>query len=199
MSIPKHKAWQDLKKKYGVGDGAVSGVNVGAELDRYWKANNAKEQMAALVSLEAKLNTYITKLDKKKVKQYPQFQKEFLNEYLGEAHHLKEDLKRYSATADIYRKELAKFFTAVQKLDKKKSTAADLQKFRSGPVRGLTAMGKQAQGVDTKEIDAWLGTINDAVQKLPSAPSAAELEAFVTATVKTAEKIAKIARQQKLV
>jgi hypothetical protein len=198
MPIPTRKQWQDTKKKYGVPDGAVSGINLGQEIDKYWKSNTAKEQAAALTVLETKLNTYITKIDKKKIKQYPAFEKDFLNNYLGQAHFMREDLKRYAANAEVYKKELMKFFTAVQKLDKQKSTEGDLQKFRSGPVRGLTAMGKNLKGgYDTRQIDGWLGTMDAAVLKL-NKPSQQQIAGFVDATIKTAGEIQKAAKAQGL-
>ncbi len=200
MSIPKRSEWKTLKTKYGVADGAVSGINVGNELDKYWNsgAQTAKDQLAALTALELKLNTYITKLDKKKVKQYDPFQKEFLNKYLGEAHKLKEDSKRYNANVDIYKKELVKFFTSVQALDKTRTTKEDLEKFKSGPVRGLSALGKNVRGADVSQIDGWLDTINEAVQKLPKDPSRGEIETFIDATIKTAEKVKELAQAQHL-
>ena len=201
MSIPKRSEWKTLKTKHQVVDGAVSGINVGDALDKYWNsgAKTAKEQLVSLEALEVKLNSYITKLDKKKVKKdYPAFQKEFLNKYLGEAHKMKEDSKRYNANVDIYKKELIKFFTAVQALDKARSTKADLDKFRSGPVRGLTALGKSVRGADVTAIDKWLGTIDAAVLKLKSDVSRQEIGSFIDATIKTAEEIKKLARAQQL-
>jgi hypothetical protein len=201
VSIPKRSEWKTLKAKHQVADGAVSGINVGDALDKYWNsgATTAKEQLASLEALEIKLNNYMTKLDKKKVKlDYPGFEKEFLNKYLGEAHKLKEDAKRYNANVDLYKKELIKFFTAVQALDKKKTTKAELEKFKSGPVRGLSALGKNVRGADLTHIDSWLGTINDAIQKLPKDTTQKDIETFIDATLKTAEEIKKLAQAQHL-
>jgi hypothetical protein len=196
MSIPKHSEWKTMKTKYGVATGGVSGINVGKALDNYWNsgAKTPKEQYASLEALEKVLAAYISKLDKKKVKQYAPFQKAFLDDYVGEAHKLKEDAKRYYADIDTYKKELAKFFTATQQLEKGKTTKNDLEKYKSGPVRGLTALGKSVRKVDISDIDGWLGTINDAVQKLPATPSRQELDDFVDVTIKTAEKISSLAK-----
>lgn len=198
--VPKHSEWKAMKKKYGVADGAVRGIDLGKELDKYWnsKASTPVQQLALLEPLEVKLKNYIEKLDKKKVKQYDAFVKAYLDGYLGEVHKLAVDNKRYRATAAIYKTELAKFFTAVQKLDKDKTTKNDIEKFKSGPVRGLSAVGSNAKGVKPQEIDGWLGTINEAVQKLPPNPSRVEIETFIEATIKTAEEIAKIAKKQGL-
>ncbi len=198
--VPKHKDWLALKKKYSVPAGAVSSVNVGKALDVYWQApgSTPADQLAILEPLGVKLKAYIEKLDKKKIKQYAAFQKEFLDDYLGEVHKQINDSKRYKATAALYKTELAKFFTAVQALNKATTTKSEIEKFKSGPVRGLSAVGSNARGVDPTEIDKWLATINTAVQSLPSNPSRSEIETFIDATVKTAEAIAKQAKKQKL-
>jgi hypothetical protein len=196
MSIPKRSEWKILKTKYGVATGAVSGIDVGKALDSYWNsgAKNAKEQYASLDALEKVLAAYISKLDKKKVKQYALFQKAFLDDYVGEAHKLKEDAKRYYADIDTYKKELAKFFTATQRLKTGVTTKDDLEKYKSGPVRGLSALGKSVRKVDISDIDGWLGTINEAVQSLPATPTRQQLDNFVEATIKTAEKVSALAK-----
>jgi hypothetical protein len=200
MSIPKHSEWKTLKTKYGAATGAVSGIDVGKALDKYWNsgAKTPKEQYASLEALEKTLAAYISKLDKKKVKQYAAFQKVFLDNYVGEAHKLKEDSKRYYADAETYKKELAKFFTATQQLKKGSTTKDQLEKYKSGPVRGLSALGKSVRKVDLSDIDGWLGTINDAVQKLPATPSRSQLDDFVDTTIKTAEKVAELAKAKGL-
>jgi hypothetical protein len=202
-SIPTHKQWLAVKKEFGVADGAVRGVNVGAELDKYWKsiggASGAKGQAVALGALEIKLNQYATKVDKSKVKKFPAFQKKFLDEYVGQAHYMREELKRLDGSIESYRKQLTMFFTAVQKLDKKKTTKSDLDKFRSGPVRGVTAAGKTFKGgIDVSEIDDWLGTIDAAVLKLKDPPANGEISSFIDATIKTAQKVAKLAKAKDL-
>lgn len=205
MSIPKRSEWKALKSKHKVADGAVKGVNVGDALDKYWNsgAKTAKQQQASLATLETQLNSYITKLDQKKVqKDYAAFEKTFLDKYLGEAHKQKVDAGRYNANADIYKKELVKFFTAVQALNKTSSDATALDKFRSGPVRGVTALGKNVSGVDVAEIDRWLGTIDAAVLAFHADMKRYErtkIEEFVTNTIKTAEEIKKVAKTQDLV
>jgi|SRR5579859_301660 len=201
MSIPKRSEWKVLKTKHEVADGAVSGINVGDSLDKYWNsgATTPKQQMESLAALETKLSSYISKLPKTKVKKdYDGFQKEFLNKYLGEAHKLKEDAARYNANIDTYKKELVKFFTAVQALHKGKTTKADLDKFRSGPVRGLSALGKNVRGADVTHIDQWLGTIDAAVLKMDNHAPQHDIDGFIDATIKTAEKVKELAEAQHL-
>ncbi len=201
MGIPTRKQWQELKKKHSISAGAVSGVEVGKAIDAYWNsgAKNAVQQGVSVGALEVVLAKYISKLDKKKVKDYPAFQKIFLDDYVGEAHKLKADAVRYNATKDVYKAELVKFFTAAQQLKVGKTTKNDLEKFKSGPLRGLSALGKNAAGVDPTKIDEWLGTVNDAIQKLKSEATRQELDDFVEATLKTVNEVRKLAKAQGLV
>src|SRR5688572_817603 len=106
ISIPKHSEWKAVKKKYGVADGATKGVSVGKELDRYWAGGGTTpaEQAKLLTPLYAKLNDYITKIDKKKVKKYADFEKDYLKNYLGAVNFLLEDIKRYKPSRDLYKK-----------------------------------------------------------------------------------------------
>jgi hypothetical protein len=199
--IPARKDWVVFKKKYGVSDGASKKVKLGEVLDQYYHApaTTYKEQGALLDTLETKLHEYITTIDKKKVKKYSEFEKAYLNDYLGVAHTKKEDVKRYTATAAVYKTELTKFFTAVQALSPKMNAKGvdtahkkdELEKFKSGPVRGVSALGKSVKNVDVREIDKWLGTINTGVQALPKTPTDAEIQQFIETTLKTAEEIRK--------
>jgi hypothetical protein len=208
--FPKRTDWQKLKKKYSIPDGAVKGFNVGKELDAFHKAYDgvkgatAPQQRAVIAEgLEKKLATYLTGMskNKKSYKLYAGFEREFLDDYVGKLNFMKKDLKRYNADREVYQAEIVKFFSAVAKLEANKSkvTKDILEKFKSGPLRGLSAVGSKAKGVDTKDIDAWLGTINDAVQKLPKDPTRTDLDNFVEATVKTTEEVATLARAQGLV
>jgi len=197
--IPARKDWVIFKKKYGVSDAASSKVKLGEALDAYFKtpATTLKQQTALLEALETKLNTYITTIDKKKVKKYPEFEKAFLDTYLHVAHLKKEDAKRYNASAAVYKTELSKFFTAVQALSPKMNAKGvatphlkeELDRFRSGPVRGVTAVGKNVKAVDVREIDTLLGHIDAGVLALPKAPTDDQIHAFNAATLKTTEEI----------
>lgn len=208
--FPKRTDWQKLKKKYSIPDGAVKGFNVGKELDAFHKAydgvkgaNLPKQRHAVAEATEKKLAAYLSAMskNKKSYKLYAGFEREFLDDYLGKLNFMKRDLKRYYADYEVYQAEIVKFFSAVAKLEANKSkvTKDVLEKFKSGPLRGLSAVGSKAKGVDTKKIDAWLGTVNDGIQKLPLNPTRKELDEFVDATVKTAEEVAKLARAQGLV
>jgi hypothetical protein len=107
-------------------------VDVGKALDTYHNGLGAGVKFAIENSklaeaLEKTLATYISKLDKKKVKKdLPKFQKVFLDHYVAAAASFKEDFKRYAADKDVYKKELTKFFTAVQSLPPDESTDTEL-------------------------------------------------------------------------
>ncbi len=203
--IPSRTKWKALKKTHEVADGAVSGVDLGKALDAYDAAVKAGVRFAlanadAAEKLEKTLATYISKLDKKKVKKdYAKFEKTFLDDYVGAAKAKKDDFKRYSADAETFKKELTSFFTAIQKLTPNKTTDAELQKFKSGPLRGLSAVGSGLRdaNVDLSEINKHAADI----QKLIDAAAGkdgAVIEKVREAIVKLAEDLAAEARQQGL-
>jgi hypothetical protein len=192
--IPTHAKWKTFKKECGVADGAVSGINVGKALDAYDNAvktgiQYAKANAEAAAKLEGVLATYIQKLDKKKVKDYAKFQKKFLDDYVGAAKAKAEDFKRYSADAETYKKELASFFSMVQRFPVNGTTDEDLQKFKSGPLRGLSAVGSGLKdaSIDLTPIDKRAADI----QKL--------IEAAKGKGVKLAGEIGTEAKKQNLV
>jgi cell division protein FtsB len=207
---PKRTDWQKLKKKYSIPDGAVKNFNIGKELDAFHKAYDGvkgatapQQRVVIAEGLEKKLAAYLSALskNKKSYKLYTGFEREFLDDYVGKINFMKRDLKRYNADFEVYQAEITKFFAAVAKLEANKSkvTKDILEKFKSGPLRGLSAVGSKAKGVNTKAIDGWLGTINDGIQDLPAEPSRKQLDEFIEATVKTTEEVAKLARAQGLV
>ena len=192
--IATRDEWKTFKTKYGVADGAAKGVDLGPELDSYWKIVRApktvaKQMFAAREHLEIVFSNYVKALDMKKVKD-PKFQQAFLDNYLGQIHKVNEDAKRYKASAATYKSELGKLATTVMGLKPATVTKDDLEKFKSGPVRGVSAMGKSLAGFDVHAIDALLGQINNAVQKLPPNPDRETLKTFVANTVKVSKAIA---------
>jgi hypothetical protein len=197
LKLPKHAEWKKLKKDYGVADGAVKSVNVGKELDKYYAGTGTTlaDQKKLLEPLGAKLNEYITKLDKKKVKKYDPFQKIFLDKYLAPVHMALEDIKRYKPNQELYTKELVKFFSVTQKLDPLVTTKDDLDKYRSGMVRGLAAMGSQVRGVDTSKIDTIVKNISDTINTMPKDISRRGIADFIETTIEDAEEIEKLAKK----
>lgn len=166
-SMPMHKDWKEFKKKYKVPDGVVKNVHLGKAIDAYWA--NAKQSMkpkdiraniAECEKLEKIFVDYISKFPKDKVKDYNAFSKAFLDNFGNVARALKEDWKRYVADAAVYTKELLHYFSMVQKLAKGKTTIKELEQFKSGPMRGLSAVGSSLQGYDLSGINTPLGPIN---------------------------------------
>lgn len=199
--IPTHTKWKALKKKYDVADGAVSGINVGKALDTYETKEKAgvqyaKANAAAAAELEAVLAKYITKLDKSKVKKdYSGFQRTFLNDYVGAAKEKSEDFKRYAADAETYTKELLKFFASVQRMEPGKTTVDNLSKFKSGPLRGLSAVGSSLKGFDLSEIDKRAAKIQQVIDKLPTNSDQALIDRVLQAIIKTGEEMAAEAKK----
>ena len=102
MAIPSRKQWQAEKKKYGIPDGAVKGVDLGKELDKVAKAasGGVKGQAAYVAALKSYLpiaSKYITTLGKDaktkaKIAKWAEFQKNFLDEFVQPAHQMIENV-----------------------------------------------------------------------------------------------------------
>lgn len=159
--IPTRKWWVTQKKAYGVPDGAVKGINIGDLLDKYNNGKTMAVRATAAAALEKGAATYITKIDKKQVKQYPAFEKVFLDKVLHPAH---AQVKRMELAADgmaLYKSTLQKWFQAVQALDPKKTSRQDLQRFVQYS-RGVSSAGQRTNGaVDPTEIDKVLANIDE--------------------------------------
>ena len=200
--IPKRADWQKLKAAAGVPDGAAKGINLGDVLDKFHKAyDGAKtpaDRIKVLQPLALQLADYVKKVDKKGVKDYAKFEKAFLDNYIGAAHELIEDLKRYNASADVYGKELLKLFAMATKLKKTGATLAEIQAFKSGPLRGASAVGSNAKGVDTSRIDAVLAPVNKVIDKLPAKPDQAMLDAVVRHVHLAVERVGELAKEQQI-
>ncbi|HEX7385121.1 MAG TPA: hypothetical protein VF291_12475 [Burkholderiaceae bacterium] len=201
--IPKRADWKKLKTACGVPDGAAKGINLGDQLDKFHKAydaaKTAPDRIKALQPLALQLADYIKKVDRKSVKEWSKFEKQFLDNYAGAVHEQIEDLKRYNADAEVYGKELVKLFAMSTKLKKTGATLAEIQAFKSGPLRGTSAVGRNAKGLDTSKIDAVLGPVNAVIDKLPAAPKQDMLDAVVRHVHLAVEKVAELAKAQKLV
>ncbi len=202
MPIPTQGEWTKVKKDFGVPDGIATKA-----IDAYWKsgASTPKTYMAAYTALEKALVTYLQKLDKKKIKDYAGFEKLFLNKFIGQVHKERVDTERGMATLTTYQSEIVKFMSMVQKLDKKKSTRSDLEKFKQGPARGLSAMASRARGLNAEQVKV-LNAITDEVKKVDKVvdgmvakPTATQLTGYVTQILAIAEKIRVVAKDGKII
>jgi hypothetical protein len=201
MAIPTVKEWTTSKTKYGAPDTA-GGVTVSKAFTAYWNsgANTPKKYLVAYTALEKALATYIGKVDKKKIKQYPDFEKEFLNGFIGKVHKERVDTERGMATLNTYKAEIVKYMAMVQKLDRKKAKAVDLERFKQGPVRGLSAMASRATGLTTEQakvladINLELKKIDYMVDHMGANPTQTQLNSWVLDIIKNADEIAKLAK-----
>ncbi len=197
--IPTLSAWKTFRTLHGAPD-----KNVTKALTAYWNsgADTPKKHLASYTALEKELNTYITKLstsEKKKIKEYDKFQQAFLDKYLGMAHKNRADTERGMAGVATYKAEVVKFMAMVQKLDKNKTTAVDLGKFKSGPARGLSAMASQARGLNQQQAtaanairDVIMG-VDNIVDHMPAQPTKTQLSGYVTQITEIAEQVADLA------
>ena len=198
MPIPPLSEWNTLRNQHQAPDNGVTKA-----LNAYWDsgASTPKTYMVAYTALEKALAAYITKVNKKKITDYPKFEKAFLDKFLGQVHKERVDTERGMARFATYQAEIAKFMTMVQKLDKKKSTRNDLAKFKSGPARGLSAMASQARGL-TKEQLAVLNDITAEVKKvdtivdtMPAQMTQVQVGQRVDQILTVAKNIAKLAKE----
>lgn len=197
--IPNVSKWKELSKLHGAPDGGVTKA-----LEAYWasNANTPKKYLVAYTALEKALAAYISKVSKaqKKIKDYPAFEKAFLDKYVGAAHKNRVDTERGMATITTYKAELAKFMAMVQKLDKKKVTALDLSRFKSGPARGLSAMASQARNLKPEELKVLtdirdeIKKVDAIVDKMPADATQKQLSGYVEQIIGIAEDIAKLAK-----
>lgn len=198
--VPTHTNWKALKKKHEVSKGAVRGVNVGKLLDAYHRSvksgvQHSRANSTAAEALEKGLARYISKVEKKDVeKDFSAFKRTFLEDYVGAANFFKEDFKRYKADADTYRKELVKFVHAVTKLKPNATTVDDLNKFKSGPLRGLSAVGSSLK-FDLSDINKVASRIQKIIEKTPAAATPELLEKIRGAISEGTVEIAKAAKK----
>jgi inhibitor of KinA sporulation pathway (predicted exonuclease) len=159
--IPGRGWWVKKKKEYNVPDGAVRGINIGELLEKYSNGKTIPERAASAAKLEKAAAAYITKIDKKKVKNFAAFEKVFLDEIVHPAH---AQVQRSKLAADgkaLYQVTLQKWFAAVQALDPAKAKAIDLQAFVKYS-RGVSSAGLRTNGaVDTKAINDIMKNIDE--------------------------------------
>jgi hypothetical protein len=207
MAIPTLKEWTTLRDKHKAPD-----ANVTKALNAYWAsgANTPKKYMVAYTALEKQLAAYISKLSgsastKKKITDYPKFEKAFLDKFVGQVHKERVDTERGMATLSTYQAEIAKYMTMVQKLSKTKSTRDDLARFKSGPARGLSAMASRARNLTQEQLTV-LNNITEEVKKvdrivdtMPATMTQTEIGQRVQQIIDLSKEIATLAKNGSIV
>ncbi len=197
MAIPTVKEWTELTKKYGVPGGTATKA-----FEAYWNsgASTPKTYKIAYTALEKALVAFIGKVNKKKVKDYPGFEREFLNKFLGQVHKELVDTERGMATLSTYQAEIAKFMAMAQKLDKQKGTRDDLARFKSGPARGLSAMASRARNLTSEQllvlnkITEVVKGVDTIVDKMPAKTTQTDIAKYIGQIIDIAEEIAALAK-----
>jgi hypothetical protein len=200
MAVPSRVQWKTLKKKHNVPDGAVKGVNLGDLIDKADKARSREDVLTTHAAFEKAADVYLKKLDKKKLKDAGGFEKTFLNDYLAEAHN---QVKSITLAADgeaLYKSELTKWFTAVQKLDPKKSTVQDLHRFVQLS-RGISSAGLRTKGaVDVKPINKIIANIDELDDNMDyNGATQSDIGIFISVVLKVANGVRVQAKKQGLV
>ena len=200
MAIPSRKQWQAEKKKYGIPDGAVKGVDLGKELDKVAKAasGGVKGQAAYVAALKSYLpiaSKYITTIGKDaktkaKITKWAEFQKDFLDDYVQPAHQMIENVALQADGKKFYKAQLQKWFQQVQKLDPQKSTYDDCELFQRQS-RNLDSAALRTKGaVDKGEVAPMSGKIDTAFGKLKKDATQAQIAAFVKSAREAGKEIA---------
>jgi len=201
--IPNISKWKELYTAHKAPDGGVTKA-----LQAYWDsgANTPKKYLVAYTALEKALAAYISKVSKssstkKAIKDYEKFEKAFLEKYVGAAHTTRVDTERGMDTISTYKAELVKFMGMVQKFNKKKVTADDLSRCKSGPARGLSAMASQARNLTTEQLKT-VTDIRDEIKKVDAivdhmAADASQqvLSGYVDDIITIAKEIARLAKE----
>lgn len=192
VSVPNHSNWKTFKGKYGVPAGAVSGINVGKELDTYHnglKQAKFMDNAKLAAALEKKLADYLKKLDKKKVTKltYDGFKKEFTEKYVLMANAAEEEYKAMGGDLGAFTERLSKCIVNGMKL-KAGIALAPLQTYRSGEVRGLLAAATRVKGVDIADIKQLWDTIDNTINNLGKDDTQVTLDKVVALVHVTAKK-----------
>lgn len=207
--IPTRTDWQALKKRCGVPDGVVAGISVGKLLDE-WATVNRREgiHLEELKAVETHLAEWVKKLQqsKSKVKKYDEFEKAFLDSYIGAAH--KERERRGRLSQDVssrLRDRLRKLNTGIQMLGSSTSpTVKDLEGFRS-IVRSAQADAdraipyvREAKQINKKLVD-MIAQLDSDIGAMKTPPVPSEVTRAVRRQMSFAGTIADLAESHDLI
>lgn len=119
-----------------------------------------------------------------------------MDDYLGCVHAMAVDFKRYQTDVHTYVEELRKFFAALTKLEADKATLSTLQEFNQGPLRGLSAMGKNLSGYELSDIDGLCGKMAQAIGKMSPATPQSTINKFIELAAETGQAIHGLAHKK---
>lgn len=196
VTIPKHKDWVAFKKTYGIPPHAVSGIDMGKELDTYHDklSHDFKKNAANAAALEAKFAKYLKGISESKVAKgkFNSFKTDFTNHYLLMANRAAEEFSAMGGDLAAYTERLRLVIRDGAKL-KPGAAVGVLQAYRQGPVRGLLAAGTKVRGFDPKDITKLWGPIDGLINKLDvhtGQQTIDKLVQLITATIPKTKQVA---------
>jgi chromosome segregation ATPase len=207
--IPTRSQWQALKKRCGVPDGVVKGMSVGKALDA-WALAYRREgiHLEELKALETQLAEWIEKLQqsKSKVKKYDEFEKVFLDSYLGAAHKERNRLGGLSRTVHSrLRERLRKLNTGVQVLGSSAApTVRDLEGFRSlvslaqSDADRAIPYSREAGPINAK-LEQMIEQLDSDIRAMKTPPVQSEITAAVRRQTGFVRKVADLAEPHDLI
>jgi hypothetical protein len=202
LSIPTHAEWQRFKESFGIPKGAVSGINLGDELERWSKgmSRDFKRNAELAKTLENKLADYLKRLDAKKVtkRSYNDFKSEFTTKYLLVANRVVEEMSAMAGEREAYKGRLELLWREAGRIQQGVSLST-LQTFRSGAVRGQLAVAANVKGYNPQDqIQLWKG-IDETINNLNTSHPQKTLDEVARLIKVTLEKSKEVARSSGLV
>lgn len=202
LSIPTHAEWQRFKESFGIPRGAVSGINLGDELERWSKgmSRDFKRNAELAKTLENKLADYLKRLDAKKVtkRSYNDFKSEFTTKYLLVANRVVEEMSAMAGQREAYKGRLELLWREAGRIQQGVSLST-LQTFRSGAVRGQLAVAANVKGYNPQDqIQLWKG-IDETINNLNTSHPQKTLDEVARLIKVTLEKSKEVARSSGLV
>lgn len=203
--MPRHSEWKKLKKEYGIGAGAVSGVNIGKALDTYntRKCKKPSEHLAMANDLFGVLDKYLKGLKEKQVAKgrFAEFKKVFMKDYLANISGEIKDLQAMSGSVDGFLDKISKLSVGTLKLGTNPDLTT-LQKYRQGPVRGLLTMIDLVKQLDTKlvaDLRKLWGDMDGIINKLGADTPQATLDKVAKLAAVTLKKTQELLKKAGLV
>lgn len=202
LSIPSHADWQRFKESFGIPKGAVSGINLGEELERWSRgmSRDFKRNAQLAKALENKLAEYLKRLEAKKVtkRSHSEFKSEFTTKYLLVANRVVEEMSAMAGEREAYKGRLELLWREAARM-RKGVTLSALQSFRSGAVRGQLAVAANVKGYDPQDqIQLWKG-IDETINNLNTSHAQATLDEVARLIEVTSAKSKEVVRSSGLV